>query len=415
MKLLIVLSEKQRASGANSLLVRKSAALANGLGATLEFLHVVYDRSLELSMFLKKERLAAAREGILADELRWVGAIVDALKAQGLSVSCDVRWDHPRGAAVIRKLGEGDYDWVLKEAGNDRILLGLWSNTDWELLRDSPVPVYFVKGANPPGAGVLVALEGFAADEGSDQAALDYDIFRHGRRMAETFDAPLTVAHAYRIPTGLRGYVGYTPLLADTPVPADLLSSLTEDERHERHDVAERHGRAIRAFAEYFNYPVADIVIREGAPDLVISDEAHRRQSGLVVMGANEIGALDRLFRKVTAEPTLAEADCDILFVKRPTSARVVQPVADLQRKTRRAADEPREFSRLLANPAAHFEIPEAVLDDERFSSYQQRRILRAWERNTLRAMAVEDQANLGPETPELDGVRAALRALRHR
>ena len=367
-------------------------------------------------MFLKAERLEAARAGMLADDRRWVSDLADALKDQGLSVRYDVRWDHPRAAAILRKVDEAHFDWVLKDPANDRFGLGLFSNTDWDLLRDCPVPVYFVKGSNSPYSGVLVALEGCAAVTGSEEAVLDYDVYRHGRRIAEGFDAAMTVVHAFQVPSYLPAYIGYVPIVPDTRIAPEAIDSLIEVERQERRRVAERHGRAIQAFADYFSYPVDDIVIREGAPDIVISDEAHRRQSGLVVIGAAEASRLDRLFRKVTAEPTLAEADCDILFVKPvpalpPPSALGDVPVS--VSGTRSDSDDSNELTEILMDPSLAFEAPRAVIHDDRFSAYEKRRILRAWEHDMLQLMVADDEGILGPETPELDAVRDALRLLR--
>lgn len=421
MNILVILERHHQHDGADSLLLRKAALFAEKEGATLELFRVVHDRAADVSMFLTREGSGAARSEIMDREEAWVAPLATSLNKKGLKVDYEIRWDHPRADAIVRKVEDGNVDWVLKEVQDDRSVLGLFSNSDWEVLRDCPVPVYFVKGANPPGAGVLVALEGFADEETSSAAALDYDVYRQGRRIAEAFDTPMTLVHAYQLPSSLPAFVGYSPLITDGAVAPEIYATLTEAERTERQAVAERHGRAIHAFADYFGYPVADIVIKQGPPQDVISREAHDRQVGLVVMGAGEANMIDRLFHNVTAEPTLAEACCDILFVK-PESLRAKRrhrerPHRDIPKRRKERSDR-EQLKAILSGPSKHFTDPGDVIEAACLTPYTKRRILRAWERDLRkRENSLADDAHnkhSATESEVLKTVRQAMRALRH-
>lgn len=413
MKMLVVVDQRHQSQLADSLLLRKAATLANGMGASLELLRVVYDRTIEVSTFLKAEALPLARQRALAEQEAWVAQIAESLQRQGLSVRYDVRWDKPRAEAILRKAAEDDFDWIVKEPSGDRHLLGLFSNVDWEVLRSSPVPAYFVKGAIPPGAGVLIALDGLVDAESSNQG-LDYEVYRQGREICEMFDTPLTVVHAYEVPTGVAGYLSYAPTIAEISAAPMVLATLSEAEQRERQQVAERHGQAIRGFAAHFDFPVSDIVLREGPPQLVISDEAHRRQVGLVVMAAGEATAFDRLFRKTSAEPTLAESHCDILFVKRsPPPVPAARDHADKIQSVRSDSNDSQKFANTLTDPSARFKRPDSVINARRLTPYQKRRILRAWQRAETKQRS-ETSLSQKTTAQQLDGIRRALRKLRH-
>lgn len=105
-------------------------------------------------------------------------------------------------------------------------------------------------------------------------------------------------------------------------------------------------------------------------------------------MGARNLVRRQRLFNNVTAEPVLAAAPCDVLFVKSgEISNAVPQPEAPA------TPGEPLfDVERVIIDPAGSFKSPQAVVDAEGLSPAFRRRILSAWEQDINAEMMEESE-----------------------
>jgi universal stress protein E len=212
-------------------------------------------------------------------------------------------------------------DLIFKKRGERSYTLGLFSNTDWDLLRESPVPVWFVAspGDHAPEDGVVAAVDAVGDEPDSDQHfMLDDAVFEHAKRTSDLYSAPLHVVHAYQLPRGVAGFQGYAPIYpAGTlaGMPSASTPAMEAANREARDAMARRHGEAIQMFVDRHGIPLDDIEVLEGpAPD-VICAVASRKGAGVVVMGAADKGRWERLMGHVSAEPSLADAPCDVLIV----------------------------------------------------------------------------------------------------
>jgi universal stress protein E len=208
----------------------------------------------------------------------------------------------------------------MKASEGHAFLLGLFSNTDWDLLRESPLPVWFVaddEAAGGPANGVIAAVDQYFPDDEDECESfqLDNEAFNTAKRLSDRYAASLYAVHAYQVPRMLPGFEGYTPMLgpssAATATAADLALTC-----HDRAAIARRHGQVVQDFVDEHGIPVDDLIVKEGEVWQVLSEAAESRGAGLIVMGSSKKSWWDRLRGRSNAEPTLSRSSCDVLFVK---------------------------------------------------------------------------------------------------
>lgn len=308
--------------------VRRAADFAGRAGSALMLLQVCYESSLTYGSFASRREIDAARNTVLDTETRKIKELQGAL-ASRLSLPVDYRvlWNHDRCESILEQARDWGADVIFKEKGDRNFVLGLFSTTDWDLLRNAPAQVWFVSPDNPrsPQAGVVAAVDPLGDQPDSEEHfQLDDTVFQHAKLLADVYAGPLGVVHAYQLPRGVVGLQGYAPLYPGVAAAATSAASaeMAEVDRETRDAIARRHGEAIQTFVDEHGIPLDELVVREGpAPD-VIRDVAESREAGLVVMGAGDKGRWQRLLGHVSAEPALADAPCDVLVVHSGTGER---------------------------------------------------------------------------------------------
>ncbi len=365
-----------------SALISRALELAKASGCELELFHACHDPSLEQGMFGSDPAVTAEKQRITNREAALLAELVVRLKSEGVTVHHDVRWDHPRTDAILRKIEDSQPDVVLKESREHDFVMGLTRNTDWDLIRQSPANVWFVSGSAGSISTVTTAV-GLTAESDEPFTAIDYDIFRTAGEIAKGFDAQHIPVHAFQAPAGMAMYAAYAPdMVAAISTPAQS-ARLERD----RKDVAAAHGRSIRAFVESFGITTDDIRVEEGHPADVLPRVARELDSDLIVMGARSLSRWERVVHPVTAEPVLAETPCDVLFVKDDPEARI--PVAS-ERPLRGTA--PIDLERALTDPEAFFGSPLSVASHQQLSPAIRRRILQIWEQDVRAKMTAEGE-----------------------
>jgi universal stress protein E len=235
-------------------------------------------------------------------------AIADQLRQHSIRVTVAVEWDYPVYEAIIRRAVTIKADLIVASRHTGRHTAPwLLRLTDWELVRQSPIPVLLVK--NPHAyrhPAVLAAVDPTHAF--AKPLQLDKEILRMGRAVSEGLRGTLHAVHAYArmpvggVPTEAATAGVMTPrLFADLERKAQRLAkaSLTRALRTARIASSRRYLIA--------NDPVGAIV-----------EAARMSRCAIVVMGAVSRSGLKRLFIGNTAERILDELSCDILVVKPP-------------------------------------------------------------------------------------------------
>lgn len=191
-------SLEEHTNVAESRLLQRAVMLANTSNCELELFYLCSDTSfkrrvLDTRTALDSERqsiadLAATRLSEIAIELQ--------LKTKGLKVRQNVRWDQPRMDAILRKIDQAKPDLVMKDSEGSGYIMGIGRNTDGELIRQSPVPIWFDK----EGSDTDVPEEAQNAKQGTPAFDLEQAI----TVPEKTFDSPMEVATSDALSLELR-------------------------------------------------------------------------------------------------------------------------------------------------------------------------------------------------------------------
>jgi universal stress protein E len=278
-----------------------AAVLAKRAGARLELFVCAYDPGLETEL-VDAQALGKARTGVLDDHLRKLRALAKPLAAQGIETFVDVRWQAPLHEGIVRKAVECGADLVVKDTHyHSAVRRTLFSNTDWELIRSCPTPLWLVKPRAIAARPCIVA----AVDptHPRDKAAeLDHAIVTAAADLAAALGGELHAFHAFSLATALAGATGG----AELPVP-EVVEILEQDD-----------AAAVQALTDAHALPRDCVHILEGDTLSSLTALTEQLNADVVVMGAVSRSRLARLVIGNTADDLLARIGCDVLIVKPP-------------------------------------------------------------------------------------------------
>jgi universal stress protein E len=189
----------------------------------------------------------------------------------------------------------------------------LFTNADWHLIRECPVPLMLTKSAqwNSP-IRVAAALDPGHTDD--KPASLDHELLETARNLAGAMKGEALAVHVFDPLLVMAGMAATGSGIGAVPVvDVELIKSLREF-----HD---REFRAVLARHADFAGP-ADLI--DGAPLTELPAYAERRKIDVLVMGAVSRSAIRRFLVGSTAERLLDRLPCDIMIVKpdqHPTGA----------------------------------------------------------------------------------------------
>lgn len=303
-KIMVIFDPTRDAALADQPAVRRGAELARASGATLEIFACVYEPYLSGQRFADSEGLSEARNKYVANHLQRADILASAVKATGVTAATQVVWDTPLSDGIVRHALSTRPDIVVKDTHHHaRLQRAIFTNTDWHLLRDCPVPLLLVKAGSSQSDGPVIAAVDPLHDS-DDAAELDQEIIKVAKAISESQGGALHLFHAHQAslaaPSGLAGSIE----------PIMLPLELSEDKIRKAHENAFEvlRGKAGIA-AEKAHFMTGSV--RETILDLV-----EELGASVVVMGVVARGALERLFIGSTAEKVLGEVSCDVLAVK---------------------------------------------------------------------------------------------------
>ena len=384
-----------------SVLLRRAIRVARVSGAEIELFYPCYDPSLELGLFASREEVSREKEKIANRAATQLAELALGMSEEGLKVKHEVRWDHPVGDAILRKIGDSAPDLVMKRSHGPHYIVGLSRNADWELIRKAPAHIWFVKSEEELTDTVLTAVGGTAIDE-SIITESDYHVFRTGSLIADCLGAENRAVHCFQAPR-VDAYATYTPFISG----ASGMVAQTQPWQ----DLAELHGEAIRRFADRVGIDAEDVILSRGQASDALPAQAEAAGAGLLVMGARNLGRWERVFNPVAAEPVLAEAPCDLLLVRDADEFEV--PAT--QRRPR-SGEPDIDVEMAIVHPEKAFKTPLAVAQADHLTGELRQRILDVWELDIEAQLREEDEGGPVRETQagvlkDIDAARREIKA----
>lgn len=297
--LLVVVSDL---SHRPQLAVNKAAAIAARCGARITLLHT-YAFPYPITPRAEASDTETLLRELNAAHLQALEKLARPLRRRQLKVDCAVVWDFPAHDAIIRFAAQLRPDVILIESHrHGRVSRWLLANTDWELIRACPIPLWFVKTPRLP-----LALRAMAAVDPlhahAKPAALDDQIVRFAKHAAMQLGGSVQLLHAY---PNTRGYSSST-LTEPVRLPLPRAPS--------RAEVAHIK-KCVMQLAAHHHIQGRRVTILPGDPAQQLPMTARQESIHLMVMGAvSRRGAL-RAFIGNTAEKVIDQLTCDVAVIK---------------------------------------------------------------------------------------------------
>jgi universal stress protein E len=274
--------------------------LAHKTGASIDLLNAVpspVSTGIAHSASEQFTRLAAeANRGLLE-------RMANRLRREEIIVNVHVETGYPVHEAILRRVRLSKADLLIIEARKHSLLARLLlTQTDFELIRHCPVPLWIVKGrAAWRRPRILAALDPFHANDKPSE--LDGEIVAAADAIAAAVGGSVHATHIYRPLLQLIPGMEFDPAaVAAIPAQEKTYKAAVRrqfDEVLDRYGIARNRGHLLRG---------------DPATDLPVV--ARSLRAGLVIMGAMSRSGLKRIFIGNTAEQVLDGLQCDVLIVK---------------------------------------------------------------------------------------------------
>ncbi len=284
--------------------VGRGAWLARTFDCGLELFICHYDPYLSGQRFFDSPGLGEARRQVTEAMLERLARLAAPLADEGLDVITDVAWDAPLDEGIVRKVLSSQPSLVLKDTHYHNVLKrSMFGNTDWNLVRSCPAPLWLVKPVDPPSPLHIIA----AVDpmhEHDKPASLDQAIIDHALRIAEHCKGELHLFHCYDPAPAIAG--AGTTIATPISIPSRGFAEAME----------QAHTQALAELTGAYDLPAARVHLLRGPARELLPELAAQQRACLVVMGAVARGALQRFFIGSTAEQVLDRLPCDVLIIK---------------------------------------------------------------------------------------------------
>jgi len=284
--------------------LERAVSLAKLADAKVELLICDYNGALKESRALGPEAVSHARAALIETRLRRLNDLAKPLRAQGLDVTVDARWDHPLYHGVVAKAVEWKADLVVKDTHyHSALKRSILTNTDWSLIRNCPAALMLVKPRAPAAKPrVLAAID--PMHERDKAKSLDKKILATASALCAVTGGELHAFHAFDI----------TPVIAASTEAMMMPMALPIVEITDAMNA--EHTAAVHELTDELDIPRERVHIVQGGAREQLLLMTDRLRADVVVMGAVSRSGLERLFIGSTAEEVLDRVPCDLLIVK---------------------------------------------------------------------------------------------------
>ena len=180
---------------------------------------------------------------------------------------------------------------------------GILVDTDWQLMRSSPYPLWFVKSKLMPENPVVVAAVD-PANAHDKPAALDHEIVKSANAVAKATDGDVHLLHTYERLAGIGQAANRT--FKPIKLPIDKIDARVKAE----------HRKALDSLAVNCGIDADHTHQLPGRTQEILPSFTRSKNAGLVVMGALARWGVKRMLIGSTAERVIDHLPCDVLIVR---------------------------------------------------------------------------------------------------
>jgi universal stress protein E len=284
--------------------MHRAAWLAEKTGAELELLVCYYNEYLSGDRLFDSPSLEKARHEVIATQEKRLEDLAEPIRKRDIVVTTTAVWDHPLHEGVVRHAVSSQADIVFKDTHHHSAMArALLTNTDWNLIRTCPTPLWLVKPREMGESPVFVAAID-PLNQHDKPAALDDEILQLSQRLGDKVGGDVHAFHSYD------PRIAVATATANAYIPVSLPFDEIEKQMHEDHQKRFNEITSFHDIADSNAHLVAGLT-HEELPLL-----AEKLHADVVVMGAVARNRWKRLFIGATAERTLEHLPCDLLIVK---------------------------------------------------------------------------------------------------
>ena len=284
--------------------MHRAAWLAKASGAELELLVCYYNEYLSGDRLFDSPSLEKARAEVIANQEHHLEELAEPLRKSGVVVTTSAVWDHPLHEGIVRHAVESKADIVFNDTHHhSAVARALLTNTDWNLIRTCPTPLWLVKPHDLAETPVFVAAID-PLNQHDKPAALDDEIMNISKTLGDNVKGEVHAFHSYD------PRIAVATATANAYIPVSLPFDEIEQQMHEDHEKRFTEITSFHGIAEENAHLVAGLT-HEELPLI-----AEKLKADIVVMGAVARNRWKRLFIGATAERTLEHLPCDLLIVK---------------------------------------------------------------------------------------------------
>jgi universal stress protein E len=245
-----------------------------------------------------------ARAAILDRHRKRLEQLAAPLRAQGLSVDVDARWDYPLYDSIVRKAEEIAADLVVKDTHfHSALKRSIFSNTDWSLIRNCAATLWLVK-PRPPGQKPCFVAAVDPLHERDKPAELDKRILATAQMLGGALGGEVHVFHAFDVALALAVSTDAMTMPIALPLN-DLADAMRAD-----------HTTAVERLCKEHSVPADHVHVLQGGTRQQLLALTDQLRADAVVMGAISRSGLKGLFIGNTAEDVLDRLHCDLVIVK---------------------------------------------------------------------------------------------------
>lgn len=213
---------------------------------------------------------------------------------------------------IIRTVLRYDFDLVIKQAEDPSWISRLFGTTDMHLLRESPCPVWLMRKQERDNYRTIAAAIDF--DPQKPETAwqgINQKILELASSLALSEFASLHLLHAWEAP-------GEIIMRSHGHLDESAITLYVEQERRRQQEIMEQvlHWLKHRLGEQAYAYLKPQVHLMRGDPSQLVSAQAKRLDTDLVVMGSLARTGISGLFIGNTAETILEQMQCGVLAVK---------------------------------------------------------------------------------------------------
>lgn len=276
--------------------------IAERCGARIELLVCDFNPALDNGLLVDPQQLERLRILQQSERLNWLEHLAAPLRQAGIETSCHTRWGKPLYREILAQVAEKQPDLVLKSSSRHGLLKRLFlTNTDWQLIRHCPQPLWMVHRQDWSGQRLCAALD--PLHEADKPAALDRRLIAGALELQRRLGLQPEYLHAFM------------PLPQTLAFDTQLLGSYEDHAKA----VEAHHRRALEQLLDA--HPAMDRAhahLLQGFPEEVIPEFVRSQGIDLLLMGAVARNAVESALIGHTAERVLEDVECDLLVVKAP-------------------------------------------------------------------------------------------------